>query len=165
MDELTESPPDNLSATDRLSERQKQCLSMVANGHTSKEIGRMLNLSPSTVDNHISIALERLGVDSRVAAARIFIRGNVGVRLGEIEVVADALTKNIPGGNDGQRLSATDQYHVSRSFFSIPVLGGRRNNLSQRRRFFHVVQIMLLALMAFSAVTITIAGIVHLFSK
>ena len=51
------------------------------------------------------------------------------------------------------------------SLFTIPPLGGRDNKLSQRQRYYHVVQIMFLALMAFSAVTITIAGIVHLFSK
>jgi DNA-binding CsgD family transcriptional regulator len=166
MDEFTESPRSNLSPTDRLSERQKQCLELVAKGHTSKEIGRLLGLSPSTVDNHLNIALERLGVDNRIAAARLFIQENENVTGGLIALHSSSDFHGTTLRNskmDGKRNA--DQRPLTSSLFAIPPLGGIKNELSQRRRYYHVVQIMLLALMAFSAVTITIAGIVHLFSK
>lgn len=165
MDKITESPFLGFFPMNKLSERQKQCLELVARGHTSKEIGRMLSLSPSTVDNHLSIALERLGVDSRVAAARIFIQGNEGVNLTAAGKAGTEQNENILADNGNRQIPANRHENLSRSFFSIPALGGRSNNLSLRRRYFHVIQIMLLALMAFSAATITIAGIVHLFSK
>lgn len=166
MDEFTESPPSNLLPTDRLSERQKQCLELVAKGHTSKEIGRILGLSPSTVDNHLSIVLERLGVESRVAAAKLFISSNQIIKFSDIPVADDQNRHraNFIAPNYGQD-NANHRGHLMKSLFSIPPVGGQDNRLSQRRRYYHVIQIMLLALVAFSAVTITIAGIVHLFSK
>lgn len=64
-----------------LSERQRQCMELVAQQHTSKEIARALNLSPSTVDNHIQAAIERLGVRSRADAVRL-LKGNGPVSRG-----------------------------------------------------------------------------------
>jgi DNA-binding CsgD family transcriptional regulator len=162
MDHFSKACSADLSAMDKLSDRQKQCLELVAHGYTSKQIARQLNLAPSTVDNHVSAALERLGVDSRALAARIFIRGNPGV------VAGDAIAAQLPDDNQlsafGHGRPANNDNGMA-SLFSIPPMGGRDNKLSQRRRYYHVVQIMILALMAFSAVTVTIAGIVHLFSQ
>ncbi|MHA3840999.1 response regulator transcription factor [Sphingomonas aestuarii] len=62
-----------------LSERQRQCMELVARQHTSKEIARALNLSPSTVDNHIQAAMERLGVRSRADAVRL-LSGDIAGR-------------------------------------------------------------------------------------
>jgi DNA-binding CsgD family transcriptional regulator len=166
MDQFSKARHADLSAMDRLSERQKQCLELVAAGYTSKQIARQLNLSPSTVDNHLNAALERLGVDSRALAARIFIQGNQNIVIdpAALDPIAAQLSDNNPSLGFGQGSSAKNDSVVA-SLFSIPPMGGRDNNLSQRRRYYHVVQIMILALMAFSAVTVTIAGIVHLFSQ
>jgi DNA-binding CsgD family transcriptional regulator len=54
----------------RLTKRQKDCLRLVAQGYTSKEIGRALDLSPSTVDNHILAAVQSMSATSRGKAAR-----------------------------------------------------------------------------------------------
>jgi DNA-binding NarL/FixJ family response regulator len=58
--------PEDLLA---LSERETQILRLVARGHDNTEIAQELYLSPSTVKNHVSSILEKLGVDSRVQAA------------------------------------------------------------------------------------------------
>jgi DNA-binding CsgD family transcriptional regulator len=116
-----------------LSERQRQCMNLVAQRHTSKEIGRVLGLSPSTVDNHIQAAMERLGARSRAEAVRML---------------------------DGA-YTANDQGHSSRW---IPPLGGRPNRDSIPKRYSQVVLVALLGTMAMAAITITIAGIVHLFT-
>ena len=58
--------PDDLLA---LSEREKEILRLVAQGRDNTEIAQELYLSPSTVKNHVSSILEKLGVDSRVQAA------------------------------------------------------------------------------------------------
>lgn len=162
MDAFSESPLPALSPTDRLSERQKQCLELVAKGHTSKQIGRILNLSPSTVDNHLNTAVERLGADSRVVAARLFVTQNRDVRFAHLESTGEMQRQS--GGTEVFDIGR-EKRELFTSAFSIPPVGGKVNRLSQRRRYYHVIQIMLLALMAFSAVTITVAGIVHLFSK
>jgi FixJ family two-component response regulator len=46
------------SRFDRLTLRQKDCLRLVAQGYTSKEIGRELGISYSTVDNHLLAATQ-----------------------------------------------------------------------------------------------------------
>lgn len=59
-------PEDNIHA---LSERETEILRLVAHGRDNSEIARELYLSPSTVKNHVSSILDKLGVDSRVQAA------------------------------------------------------------------------------------------------
>jgi DNA-binding NarL/FixJ family response regulator len=58
--------PEDLHA---LSSRETEILRLVALGRDNTEIARELYLSPSTVKNHVSSILEKLGVDSRVQAA------------------------------------------------------------------------------------------------
>lgn len=120
----------------RLSERQRECLSMVADGYSSKEIGRALNLAPSTVDNHLQSALARLGATSRMQAARML---------------------------RSDRATAEQDRPTVRPW--LPPLGGAVNEAGLRRRYLHVVQVALLGTMALAAITITIAGIVGLFNR
>ena len=54
---------------DGLSARETEILRLVALGRDNTEIARELYLSPSTVKNHVSSILEKLGVESRVQAA------------------------------------------------------------------------------------------------
>jgi len=62
------SPAPNLA---RLSQGQIDCLLLVGQNHSSKEIASLLGISPHTVDQRIRIALERLGVERRGEAARL----------------------------------------------------------------------------------------------
>jgi DNA-binding NarL/FixJ family response regulator len=52
-----------------LSGREREILRLVALGRDNTEIAQELYLSPSTVKNHVSSILEKLGVESRVQAA------------------------------------------------------------------------------------------------
>jgi DNA-binding CsgD family transcriptional regulator len=94
----------NKPSRSRLSTRQRQCLDRVGQGYTSKEIGRQLGLSPSTVDSHIRAALERLNMSDRAEAARFVNLGR------DLEVDKEPA------------VVATDP--VPRSFFRLPPLGG-----------------------------------------
>ena len=58
----------------RLSDGQRTCLRMVLMHMSSKDIARQLDISPHTVDQRIKAAMQILGVDSRVEAARILAR-------------------------------------------------------------------------------------------
>ena len=58
---------------ERLSARKGDCLREAAKGYSSKEIGRVLNLSPHTVNNHILETRKMLGSVSRWKAAQLFV--------------------------------------------------------------------------------------------
>lgn len=62
------SPSSPVAAIDRLSDRQRQCLELAATGLTSSGIGLRLGLSPRTVDEHLALACEALGVRTRIQA-------------------------------------------------------------------------------------------------
>ncbi len=59
---------------DTLTEREKDVLQLIIRGHTNKEIGLLLNLSPFTVKNHVARLLSKLGVASRAEAAAMALK-------------------------------------------------------------------------------------------
>jgi len=54
-----------------LSDRERQVLSFLLDGHSNKSMGKELNLSPRTVEDYRLNALRKLGVASTSAAIRI----------------------------------------------------------------------------------------------
>ena len=52
----------------KLTARERQVLSLVANGFTNREIAGQLRLSPKTVNRHVENIFGKLGVSSRAAA-------------------------------------------------------------------------------------------------
>src|SRR5437763_7222031 len=53
-----------------LSPREKDCLRLVFENHSSKEIARRLGISQTSVDTHVRNARAKLGVSDRYEAAR-----------------------------------------------------------------------------------------------
>jgi non-specific serine/threonine protein kinase len=56
-----------------LSEREYEVVELVATGRTNKEIGKLLNISNRTIDNHVARILRKLGLNSRVEITRWFV--------------------------------------------------------------------------------------------
>ena len=54
-----------------LSEREQEVLRLVAQGLSSKAIGRQLFLSPSTVSYHLTSVFNKLGVNTRAQAVAV----------------------------------------------------------------------------------------------
>src|SRR3569833_3322346 len=60
----------DLEGVEKLTPRERECLLLVNQHLSSKEIGRRLGLSKYTVDDHLAAASRRLGVATRRAAAQ-----------------------------------------------------------------------------------------------
>ena len=52
----------------RLTERQRQVLALVREGHTNAQVARFLGIAPATVRVHLEDIFERLGVHNRIGA-------------------------------------------------------------------------------------------------
>lgn len=65
---------------EKLTEPQKQCLRLVADLLSSKEIARILDISHHTVDQRLKRAQFILGVSGRAEAARVFMSHEAQIR-------------------------------------------------------------------------------------
>jgi len=52
-----------------MTQRQREILSLISQGQSNKQIGRILGLSPYTVRNHVSLLLRTLKVQTRLELA------------------------------------------------------------------------------------------------
>ena len=60
----------------KLTTRQEQVLSLIAQGRTDKEIAGLLNIACTTVNFHVREILQTLGASSRAHAVAIrFVKG------------------------------------------------------------------------------------------
>lgn len=73
--DLTEKQEANQVAM--LSDREKEVLSLVAQGHTNKEIAAELIISDNTARNHVSRILDKLGLSRRSEAATFAAQHNL----------------------------------------------------------------------------------------
>jgi DNA-binding CsgD family transcriptional regulator len=83
---------------DALSPRQREILVYVAQHFSSKEIARLLGVSPTTVDSHVAAALARLGIANRREAAALMIELGYTTGLPEARTHSEA-TRDRHGGN------------------------------------------------------------------
>lgn len=61
-----------------LTKREEEVFSLLVKNKTTKEIGESLNISEKTVRNHISNAMQKLGVKGRAQAVVELIKlGNI----------------------------------------------------------------------------------------
>lgn len=58
-------------AEDPLSDREREALRLAEKGQSSKQIARALGISPGTVRNYLHEAMQKLGVNNRIEAARL----------------------------------------------------------------------------------------------
>jgi DNA-binding NarL/FixJ family response regulator len=61
----------------RLTERQREVVRLLSLGCTVKEAAKILRLSPSTVDNHKSAAMARLGTDKLALLTRLALLNRI----------------------------------------------------------------------------------------
>ena len=66
--EPSHTPTSATACVDDLTSRQRECLTLAAEGLTSAAIGDRLGVSPRTVDEHLTSACVVLGVRTRIQA-------------------------------------------------------------------------------------------------
>ena len=64
--------------TDSLSDRERECLALVAEGLTNTRIAERLSVSEHTVKFHLQNIFQKLGVANRTEAARLFLQRRLG---------------------------------------------------------------------------------------
>lgn len=117
-----------------LSVRQYECLSRAGQGMSSKEIGRLLGISPSTVNNHIHTAVTKLHAKNRWQAAQ--------------------LLQPIPHQNGSDHLPSNPY---------IPPLGGAKNAAPPRSRAIQIMAIATISIIVVSSLIVLVLGAVHVF--
>ena len=63
-----------VSPLESLSKREREILKLVADGHSSAEIGKMLHLSPKTVDSYRSRLMQKLQLSDLAALIKFAIQ-------------------------------------------------------------------------------------------
>jgi DNA-binding CsgD family transcriptional regulator len=95
-----------------LTDGQRDCLRLVYKHMTSKDIARILGVSPHTVDMRLRTAMKNLSVGSRIEAARLLVQDEAGGDLPdayqpliyhppEIAGAADSAMIGAPASSDG----------------------------------------------------------------
>jgi DNA-binding NarL/FixJ family response regulator len=74
---------ESLVAAFRLTTREAEVLYWVTKGKTNKDIGDILGTSPRTVNKHLEHVFDKLGVETRTAAANLAMSKVAGGRPGE----------------------------------------------------------------------------------
>lgn len=62
--------------TDKLTDRERQILDLLAAGLRNREIASRLSISEATVENHLHNIYGKLGVRNRVQAALLVVSSN-----------------------------------------------------------------------------------------
>jgi DNA-binding CsgD family transcriptional regulator len=136
---------------DRLTERQRACLELVAMGFTSKQIGRKLGISHSTVDNHILIATQTLGVADRREAGRL-----VAMAGQQLPRQAQGLSYDPELANLGEREAGRSP--GTRSLRLIPPVGGQTNEQTLGYKTVQILSIAVLSTLAVISMALIISG-------
>ncbi len=77
VEEFRRRTAEELNPVDQLSPRQREILQLIAEGHTTKDIARILNLSVKTVDSHRTQLMNRLNIHDLAGLVRFAIQWGI----------------------------------------------------------------------------------------
>jgi DNA-binding CsgD family transcriptional regulator len=140
----------------KLTDRQRSCLELVAMGFTSKEIGRKLGISHSTVDNHILIATQMLGVADRREAGRLV--AHAGQQLPRQAI-------DLPEPENSAILERREANPTAAGNVRLlPPVGGQLNEQTLGHKTIQILSIALLSTMAVISLALIVSGAFKAFS-
>ena len=139
-----------------LSDGQKACLRLVAQGMSSKEIAKALGLTPQTVDTYVKTSMARLGVTSRREAARILAASELSRKLGSPSArLADR-------GPEPQMASTGTTGWLS--WVRPPPVGGGVHDLNWSQKTYQALLVAVISASIVVALALLIAGLFQTFS-
>jgi DNA-binding CsgD family transcriptional regulator len=181
-----------LKRLSKLSDGQRDCLRLVGQYLSSKEIARILKISPHTVDQRLKRAAALLEMTSRFDAARAFMQNSLDQQVGGGATPPyDDLVYQYSGLSEGHDSAmfpaspdtlnrsgagASDELHdyqeryfanamqgnIRTSFWSVLVEEGRENQLSIRTRIAVMILIAVCAVFGFAALISVAEGLSRL---
>jgi DNA-binding CsgD family transcriptional regulator len=147
-----------------LTEGQKACLRLVDDHHTSKEIARILGISPFTVDQRLDAARRKLNAASRKDAAKLFAAiegGNISEPFVYepqwLEQRAIADISMTPPNRVEQIFSRVT------SMVSVPPIGGERHELSKKEILVQSLNIAFFSTLVIALMVVVLTGTLRLF--
>ncbi len=147
---------------------QVNCLRLVADGYTSKEIAKQLGLTPMTVDQYLHRAKKSMGAPDRRTAARWLVESPQSAAFKPFELkspgVADmayAVTRPASSEGDDPRTPTTSQWQTRIGF---PPLGGIRTTLDGGQKTQAILRIAGLSLIYTTAFALVLSGALKAFS-
>ena len=147
-----------------LTEGQKACLRLVDDHHTSKEIARILGISPFTVDQRLDAARRKLQATSRKDAAKLFAAMEGGTiseplvyETRRLEAAGFADISTIPPSSAGQAFARFS------SLISVPPIGGERHELSKKEILVQSLNIAFFSTLVIALVVVVLTGTLRLF--
>jgi DNA-binding CsgD family transcriptional regulator len=140
-----------------LSEGQKACLRLVAQGMSSKEIAKALGLTPQTVDTYVKTSMARLGAPNRRDAARMLAAAEASQELGS---PSPGLAE--PGRGPDQ-LAATGTTGWL-SWVRPPPVGGGFHDLNWSQKTYQALLVAMISASVVVALALLIAGLFQTFS-
>lgn len=171
----------------QLSDGQRAVLALVAQYKSSKEIARILSISPHTVDQRLKRVQAILGVTSRFEAARVFTASSavggdgtlweglvyqvpdLAARDDHVSVVGSLGHMDPPGG--GYTLHQTQaaymgnvgEWVAGRSWHAVLLEAGRTNDLTPLARTLCIGGIAFAAILSLAAVVSLAEGLSRIF--
>jgi DNA-binding CsgD family transcriptional regulator len=151
---------------DRLTEKQRECLRLVYAHKETKEIARLLGLSPDGVNQRIKTAMNTLGVARRRDAAQLvaeaeglgtyppLVHGPRDIAAPHQSATIAASTEDErqaghSGGSMREGQAAFVAPALQRPSLPLPILGGRPNDLGALQRLGWIFAVMLLIAFTF----------------
>lgn len=148
----------------KLTERQRACLELVAMGFTSKEIGRKLGISHSTVDNHILLATQTLGVADRREAGRLV--AGAGLSFAEAGQQLPRQAGALPDPADSAILAEREVLGqpATGNVRLLPPVGGQVNEQTLGHKTIQILTIAVLSTLAVISLVLIVSGAFKTFS-
>ena len=113
---------------ERLTERRREVLQLLAEGRVMKEVGGILNMTPGTVAFHKYRMMKVLGIRNTAELIKYALTNHMVARLGEpwVYVTSDSSRyTNHPSRLGSSFLNASSKFILGRAFSSLKVvLGG-----------------------------------------
>jgi DNA-binding CsgD family transcriptional regulator len=140
-----------------LSEGQKNCLRLVGQGMSSKEIAKATGLTPQTVDTYVKAGMARLGVANRRDAARALAAFELSQQSGS---PPPALARR-PAPADAHPHTGGTGW---RQWLRLPPVGGGYSDLTWTQKSYQALLVAVVAAAVVIALALALAGLLQTFS-